>query len=129
MNNLYMILGLAVIILVLIRVYVRAGRMGFEGFAGSGGAEVVIAKWEQCGHCIKAKPEFDALAERLPEVKLRDGSSVTLRTLDADSDKDEIASLGIKGYPTILFFKDGQRFEYNQHPPTADGIISFLKGY
>jgi hypothetical protein len=59
MNKLYMILGLAVIILVLIRVYVRAERMGFEGFAGGSGAEVVIAKWEDCGHCKRAAPEFE----------------------------------------------------------------------
>jgi thiol-disulfide isomerase/thioredoxin len=128
MNKLYMILGLSVIIMLLIRVYVRAERMGgFEGFAGNGGAELVIATWKQCGHCVKAKPEFDRLSS-LELPKLRDGSAVTLRMLDADSDKSEIASLGIQGYPSILFLKDGQRIEYSGER-TADGIISFLKGY
>lgn len=123
-----MILGLAVIILVLIRVYVRAERMSFEGFAGSGGAEVVIAKWKDCGHCIKAAPEFEKLKSEIKKVKLRDGSSVTVRMLDNDDDKEEITSLGIRGFPTILFFKDGQRFEYDG-ARTSDGIIQFLSGY
>lgn len=128
MKKLYMILGIAVIVMILIRVYVRASRMsGFEGFAGEGGGQLVIATWQKCGHCIKAKPEFDRLASMtLP--KLRDGSSVTLRHLDADADKAEIASLGIKGYPSILLLKGGDRIEYDGER-TADGIISFLKGY
>lgn len=128
MNKLYMILGLAVIILVLIRVYVRAERMSFEGFAGGSDAEIVIAKWKDCGHCVKAAPEFEKLKEEIKKVKLRDGSSVTVRILDADTDKGEISSLGIRGYPTILFFKDGQRFEY-EGARTSDGIIQFLSGY
>lgn len=128
MKKMYIILGLAVIILVLIRVYVRASRMsGFEGFASNGGAEVVIATWKKCGHCISAKPEFDKL-QSLTLPKLKDGSAVTLRMLDADSDKAAIESLGIRGYPSILFLKNGERIEY-EGPRTADGIISFLKGY
>lgn len=127
MKNLYIILGLAVIILVLIRVYVRASRMsGFEGFAGNEN-ELVIATWDKCGHCIKAKPEFARL-ESLGLPRLRDGSSVTLRKLDANANKDEIAALGISGYPSILFLKGGERIEYSGER-TADGIISFLKGY
>lgn len=128
MNKLYMVLGLAIIILVLIRVYVRAERMDFEGFVGSGGSEIVIAKWKDCGHCVKAAPEFEKLQSEIQKVKLRDGSSVTLRMLDADTDKAEIASLGIRGYPTILFFKDGQRIEYDG-ARTSDGVIQFLSGY
>lgn len=128
MKKLYIILGLAVIILVLIRVYVRASRMsGFEGFAGDSGAEIVIAKWEHCGHCIKAMPEFETLMKK-PAPTLKDGSSVRIRMIDAEKDKAEIESLGIRGYPTILFFKDGQRIEYDG-PRTAEGVISFLKGY
>jgi thioredoxin-like negative regulator of GroEL len=53
---------------------------------------------------------------------------VTLRMLDNDNDKEEITSLGIRGFPTILFFKDGQRFEY-EGARTSDGIIQFLSGY
>jgi thiol-disulfide isomerase/thioredoxin len=128
MNKIYIILGLAIIILVLIRVYVRASRMGgFEGFVDGNDTQLVIATWKQCGHCIKAKPEFDKL-QSLELPKLRDGSSVTLRMLDADNDKSEIASLGIRGYPSILFLKNGERIEY-EGARTADGIISFLKGY
>lgn len=128
MNKLYIILGLSVILLVMLRVYVRASRMSFEGFAGgSGGAELVIATWKKCGHCITAKPEFDTL-QSLGLPTLKDGSSVTLRMLDADANKADIESLGIRGYPSILFLKGGERIEY-EGPRTADGIISFLKGY
>ena len=128
MKKLYIILGLAVIILVLIRVYVRASRMGgFEGFEGGSDCDLVIATWKQCGHCIKAMPEFEKL-QSLELPKLRDGSSVRLRMLDADSDKGDIESLGIRGYPSILFLKGGERIEY-EGPRTAEGIISFLKGY
>jgi thiol-disulfide isomerase/thioredoxin len=101
--------------------------MSFEGFAGTGSSELVIATWKKCGHCVTAKPEFEKL-QSLEMPKLRDGSSVTLRMLDADANKADIESLGIRGYPSILFLKNGERIEY-EGPRTADGIISFLKGY
>jgi len=131
MNKLYIILGLAVLVLVMLRVYVRASRMSFEGFAGGSGSgsggELVIATWKKCGHCITAKPEFERL-QSLELPTLKDGSSVTLRMLDADANKEDIESLGIRGYPSILFLKGGERIEY-EGPRTADGIMSFLKGY
>jgi hypothetical protein len=129
MNKLYIVLGLAVLVLVMLRVYVRASRMSFEGFAGGSGSggELVIATWKKSGHCITAKPEFERL-QSLELPTLKDGSSVTLRMLDADANKADIESLGIRGYPSILFLKGGERIEY-EGPRTADGIISFLKGY
>lgn len=72
-------------------------------------------------------PEFNRLVAA-KSVKLRDGSDVTIRMLDDASDKPEIQTLSVRGYPTILYKgSSGDRMEYSG-PRTFDGVMGFLKG-
>jgi len=124
--HLYILLGVLALMLVIIRLYGRSvlGFRNREGFAS--GAELLIVKATWCGHCTKAKGDFDKLAQASP-VKLSDGSEVTVRILDEAADKSEVASLGVKGYPTILYLpSSGNRQEYSG-PRTYDGVMSFLQ--
>jgi thiol-disulfide isomerase/thioredoxin len=120
--KLYILLGVTLLLLVFLRLYGRQ-TLGFEGFKG--GKEVVIVKAEWCGHCKKAKPEFDRLVGASP-IRLNDGSEVVVRMLDEGKDKSEVQGLGVRGFPTILYVSNGQKTEYSG-PRTYDGVMGFLQ--
>lgn len=113
-----LILSILLIILVLMRFYNRSS----EGFESS--KSLVICKADWCGHCKKAAPEFKKLLSASP-ITLKDGSKATVKILDADSDKSEVAKYKVKGFPTILLDNAGQTTEYSG-PRTHDGIMEFL---
>ena len=116
-----MILLGALAVLVLLRLYGPRR----EGFAGGDGNQLVIAKADWCGHCKKAKPAFDALVAASP-IKLKDGTSVTVRVLDADRDKAEVESMNVRGFPSIIYMKGGSPMEYSGER-TYEGVVSFLE--
>ena len=123
MNRVLILIGLGILVLVLIRIYGRHV-MGFEGFSSS--PELLIVKASWCGHCKTAMPEFKKLVASSP-FKLADGNSVTIRMLDEADNKDEVAQLPVKGFPTILFRNGATPIEYSG-PRTYDGVMGFLKG-
>jgi thiol-disulfide isomerase/thioredoxin len=120
--KLYILLGVTLLLLVFLRLYGRR-TLGFEGFKGN--KEVLIVKAEWCGHCKKAKPEFERLVGASP-IRLNDGSEVVVRMLDEGKDKSEVQGLGVRGFPTILYVSNGQKTEYSG-PRTYDGVMGFLQ--
>lgn len=93
---------------------------GFEGATKS----VVICKADWCGHCKKAAPEFSKLLSASP-ITLKDGTKATVKILDGDKDKAEVAKYNVKGFPSVLIIDGGQTTEYPGER-TASGIIDFL---
>ena len=77
------------------------------------------APW--CGHCKKLEPEFKKAALILKESQ----SNSVLGSLDCTENKDICNKYDIKGYPTLLYFKNGKSSIYNGER-TADGIIFWL---
>ncbi|EGC29604.1 hypothetical protein DICPUDRAFT_58708 [Dictyostelium purpureum] len=67
------------------------------------------APW--CGHCKKLEPIYNKLGEFMKDIK-----SVDIVKIDADSN-DVPSSLEIKGYPTIMLFKAGDK----ENPVQYDG--------
>jgi thiol-disulfide isomerase/thioredoxin len=120
--RLYVLFGLSLLLLVFLRLYGRR-TLGFEGFAAN--KEVVIVKADWCGHCKKAKPEFERLIGASP-IRLSDGSEVVVRMLDEGRDKSEVQGMGVRGFPTILYISNGQKTEYSG-PRTYDGVMGFLQ--
>jgi thiol-disulfide isomerase/thioredoxin len=117
-------LGVALLALVVISMSKTVLRR-FDGFQGSS-SELLIVKAGWCGHCKTAMPEFQKLVAATP-VTLKDGSSVTVRMLDEGTDKAEVQTLQVKGFPTILYRgPSGDRMEYSG-PRTYDGVMGFLK--
>ena len=123
-NKLIITFGLLLIAILVLRIYARASREGFQSGGGKGN-ELVIVKAEWCGHCKRALPEFEKLVSASP-MKLKDGSSVTIRMLDEKANKSEVEPLNVRGFPTILLFKDGTRLEY-EGERTYNGVMSFLE--
>lgn len=75
------------------------------------------APW--CGHCKKLEPEFDRAAVRIKD------RGVKLAKVDAIVEKDLATKYGVKGYPQLLWFEDGQRVDYDG-ARTADAIFDWI---
>jgi len=78
------------------------------------------APW--CGHCKQLEPEYEAAAEKLKS----EGSKVKLVKVDATVEERLAKEHDIKGFPTIIFFKNGEKMEYDG-PRQAEGITSWVK--
>jgi len=74
------------------------------------------APW--CGHCKKLAPEFEKAA-----VDLR-GKAV-LAKVDATEEKDLATKYNVKGFPTLIWFEDGQQSEYDGGR-TAETIVEWV---
>ena len=124
MNEIIILLSALLIVLVLIRHY----GVTHEGFADAPGSSkgrmVVICKADWCGHCKKAAPELQKLLAASP-ITLKDGSKATVKILDADKDKSEIAKYKPRGFPTILIVDGGNTTEY-PGDRTYSGVMDFL---
>lgn len=77
------------------------------------------APW--CGHCKQLAPQYAAAA-----TQLRDSNSnVRLAKVDATVESELATKFGIRGYPTLKFFKKGKESEYKGGRDTA-GIITWI---
>jgi protein disulfide isomerase len=64
------------------------------------------APW--CGHCKKLAPEWEKLANDLKAS----GSSAVIAKLDATEHSGPANTYQVKGYPTLIFFKNGNKIAY-----------------
>jgi protein disulfide-isomerase A1 len=65
------------------------------------------APW--CGHCKTLAPEYALAAQALEKTDL----SVKLAKVDATIHKKLAEKFDVKGFPSLIFFKDGSTSEYN----------------
>jgi len=77
------------------------------------------APW--CGHCKKLAPEYATAAARLAEAE----SPAKLAKVDATEHKGLGTKFGVRGYPTIKFFKNGAPLDYTGGR-TADTIVAWV---
>eukprot|EP00066_Takifugu_rubripes_P006991 XP_003972174.2 PREDICTED: protein disulfide-isomerase [Takifugu rubripes] len=81
------------------------------------------APW--CGHCNALAPQYAKAAATLKE----EGSEVRLAKVDATEETDLAQEFGVRGYPTIKFFKGGDKDSPKEYSAgrQAEDIVSWLK--
>lgn len=93
-----------------------------------GNPVLVMVQSNKCGHCIRAKPEFQALA---------DSGEVLCATISTDGDKPTERAImpfmstiypDFQGVPTyILFLDDGSRIPYMSGDRSANSLLKFVQ--
>lgn len=78
------------------------------------------APW--CGHCKKMKPEYEKAASLMKEQKI----AGVLAALDATREQAIGQQFGVKGYPTVKYFSNGE-FKFDVNIREADKIVEFMK--
>ncbi|XP_055549541.1 protein disulfide-isomerase A5 [Wyeomyia smithii] len=78
------------------------------------------APW--CGHCKKMKPEYEKAASLMKEQKI----AGVLAALDATKEQAIGQQFGVKGYPTVKYFSNGE-FKFDVNLREANKIVEFMK--
>ena len=78
------------------------------------------APW--CGHCKSLAPQYEAAAKSLAESS----SPIKLAKVDATEETELATEFGVKGYPTMIFFKKGNKKEYTGNVPLKHALFSFF---
>jgi thiol-disulfide isomerase/thioredoxin len=131
MNWKIIAVGLTALVLLCIISYFYYTTSGFkrQGFTNPSKHEFIMYHAEWCGHCKKAKPEFDTFSGNGTIVV--GGQEVVVKAYENDANKDKIdeakaRGVEIEGFPTfVLTTTNGSVYKY-EGPRKAEEYLKFL---
>lgn len=83
---------------------------------------LVMVHTAWCGHCKSMKPGYIMAADDLKDAM----SSARLAAIEGDRFKSWLAPYGVTGFPTLIYFENGD-FKYNYGGPrTREAIVKFM---
>jgi len=88
----------------------------YDSADADGNVLIFYANW--CGHCNKAKPEFQKACEK-------GNGKVVMVNVDEPGAKELKDKYSVQGFPTVLKVSNGKYVKY-QGGRTSDDILSFL---
>lgn len=80
------------------------------------------APW--CGHCKKMKPAYSEAAKIINTENQVQGK---LAAIDCDENKEMAKKYGVKGYPTLKYFRKGADFMKYEGSRNTESILDFMK--
>lgn len=81
---------------------------------------------EWCPHCKTAKPEWQALKDKLNGKKVG-GKNIIVTSVDCEKEKGKAAAAGVSGFPTFKFDFDGKSLTYDKPERTVDGFLRYIQ--
>jgi len=79
-----------------------------------------FAPW--CGHCKNLAPEYEAAADTIKESN----EDITLAKVDCTENQELCTEYGVRGFPTLYVFEDGEKTSQYSGARKADDISSYL---
>ncbi|XP_055641781.1 protein disulfide-isomerase A5 isoform X2 [Toxorhynchites rutilus septentrionalis] len=101
---------------------VHLGSANFEPALKDEKSALVMFYAPWCGHCKKMKPEYEKAATIMKEKKV----AGVLAALDATKEQAIGQQFGVKGYPTVKYFSNGE-FKFDVNVRDADKIVEFMR--
>lgn len=101
------------------KLYVLTDR-SFRGHISRGDHFVMMyAPW--CGHCKQLKPDWEKLAKQ-PK-----GTETKIGKVDCTANKVTCDKYEVKGYPTLLYFRNGELLENYTGSKTVDSLKEYVR--
>lgn len=95
----------------------------FDSFVKENPSALVMFYAPWCGHCKRAKPEYQEAAQLLKDMEIEG----KLCAVDATKNSDLASRFDVKGYPTFLYMKDGENaFQYSGDRK-KEAFVEFMK--
>lgn len=95
----------------------------FDEFSKTDESMLVMFYAPWCGHCKKMKPEYEKAATQMKIEKIKG----TLAAVDATKESKLAKRFGVKGYPTIKYFRFGEFVWDIPQLRESNAILNFMK--